>query len=147
MTVGPDLYWSLRGEVACGEHAPPPDSPRWQDERWQRVPTFVFTDLRKRLQCQHCEEASGRPYRHDRREATATTDAEVAHDDAAAREYAVLVAQMDNLRRDYDALMRGVSITADLSAVLRRVREHLDALSSLMETVRNRSPGVGDRRH
>ncbi len=142
------LYWSLRGEVACAAHAPVPDSPRWVEERWQLVPPFVISDLRKRLQCQYCEEGSGRPYRHERREASPGTEtrAAVAHDQAAVRELALLTAQIDNLRGDYDALVRRFAGDADLSALLRRVRDHLDALTSLMHHVRKQSGGEDEGR-
>lgn len=147
VTAGPSLYWSLRGEVACAAHAPAPDSTRWVEERWQLVPPFVMSDLRKRLQCQYCEEGSGRPYRHERREASpgAEPRAAVAHDRAAMRELALLTAQIDNLRGDCDALVRRFAADADLSTLLRRVREHVDALTSLMKHVRTQSGGEDER--
>jgi hypothetical protein len=32
------LYWSIRGEVACDDHAPAIDDPRWRVEGWTPVP-------------------------------------------------------------------------------------------------------------
>lgn len=43
-----ELYWSIRGEVACQRHAPAVDDPRWAAERWAPVPRG------SRYQCQHC---------------------------------------------------------------------------------------------
>jgi hypothetical protein len=43
-----NLYWSIRGEVACVKHAP--DGERWTSERWAPLPiSYSHT-----LQCQHC---------------------------------------------------------------------------------------------
>ena len=36
--TGNGLFWSRRGEIACAEHAPTADSPRWGDERWAALP-------------------------------------------------------------------------------------------------------------
>jgi hypothetical protein len=32
------LYWSIRGEVACDEHSPTVDDPRWTIGGWNPVP-------------------------------------------------------------------------------------------------------------
>jgi hypothetical protein len=50
----PVLYWSIRGEVACGDHAPPLDSPRWSQERWATMAPDVRARHGRRYQCQHC---------------------------------------------------------------------------------------------
>ena len=42
------LYWSIRGEVACINHAP--KSEQWNTERWQVLPATY----RATFQCQHC---------------------------------------------------------------------------------------------
>jgi hypothetical protein len=145
VTAGAALFWSLKGEVACAHHAPAAGSPRWAGERWQRVPEFVFTDLRKRLQCQHCEQASGRPYRHERREISVGGDnRDVAHDKAAAREMALLMAQIDSLRRDYDSLVRQLGSDPHVADVLRRLRDHVDSLRVLLDAIRDR--GIAARR-
>ena len=47
------LFWSRRGEIACGTHAPAPDSERWKEEQWTAIPPnpgyqqIVY-------QCQYC---------------------------------------------------------------------------------------------
>ena len=46
------LFWSTLGEVACAEHAPPVDDPRWTVEGWNQIP---ITSVRAtHYQCQHC---------------------------------------------------------------------------------------------
>jgi len=54
------LFWSRKGEVACGEHAPQPGDPRRDGEGWQPIPPFA--SRRVQYQCQHC--VTGRPIRH-----------------------------------------------------------------------------------
>ena len=54
------LFWSRRGEVACGAHAPAPASERWAAERWAAIPAGAGRD-RVLYQCQHC---SGGPIGH-----------------------------------------------------------------------------------
>jgi hypothetical protein len=50
------LYWSTDGEVACVNHAPEADSPRWYIEAW--VPIKVLSGnvhgTRYKYKCQHC---------------------------------------------------------------------------------------------
>ena len=53
------LYWSIRGEVACDEHAPVTDDPRWTMEGWCSVPVSSGHFHGSRYQCQHCA-ADGR---------------------------------------------------------------------------------------
>src|SRR5687767_5337373 len=52
------LYWSKRGEVACGAHAPLEDNPRWTEEGWMPL---IRAKKRIEFQCQHC---AGSPIRH-----------------------------------------------------------------------------------
>ena len=47
------LFWSRRGEIACAEHAPNPQSERWTVEAWQPMPDFGVRMAR--YQCQHCD--------------------------------------------------------------------------------------------
>jgi hypothetical protein len=53
------LYWSVRGEVACDEHAPPIEDYRWMLEGWDPVPVSSGHIKGTRYQCQHCA-ADGR---------------------------------------------------------------------------------------
>ena len=50
------LYWSIRGEVACAEHVPDTEDPRWTIEGWAAVPVSSghFVGSRSRYQCQFC---------------------------------------------------------------------------------------------
>ena len=48
-----NLYWSIRGEVACDEHAPVVDDVRWIDECWAPL-QVAFTEAGTRYECQHC---------------------------------------------------------------------------------------------
>jgi len=48
------LYWSIRGEVACAEHAPPSDDPRWIHEGWNALPVSSGNIKGAKYQCQHC---------------------------------------------------------------------------------------------
>ena len=48
------LYWSIRGEVACDEHAPAVDDPRWTVEGWCPVPVSSVQRHGIHYQCQHC---------------------------------------------------------------------------------------------
>jgi CheY-like chemotaxis protein len=45
------LFWSKRGEVACGLHAPDTESSRWVAEGWARMPS---RPSRLSYRCQHC---------------------------------------------------------------------------------------------
>jgi len=47
------LFWSKHGEVACEQHAPPPQSSVWHDDGWQMVPqsSASYPDL---LYCEQC---------------------------------------------------------------------------------------------
>ncbi len=47
------LYWSRKGEMMCGLHAPEAGSPRWATDGWQAVPHVV--GRRVRYQCQVCD--------------------------------------------------------------------------------------------
>jgi CheY-like chemotaxis protein len=53
-----ELYWSRRGEVACGLHAPVGESERWREERWVAIPAKLG-QRQVRYRCQHCAGASG----------------------------------------------------------------------------------------
>ena len=59
------LFWSIRGEVSCANHAPHPASDRWASEGWVRIPdTSIFSPQgRPRYQCQRCDH-SGRALIH-----------------------------------------------------------------------------------
>ena len=57
------LYWSIRGEVACIEHTPDPDDPRWTIEAWAPVPVSSSNIQGSRYQCQH-RAADGRALVH-----------------------------------------------------------------------------------
>jgi CheY-like chemotaxis protein len=47
------LFWSRKGEVACGDHAPEASSSRWTAEGWRSIlPEEVG---RMTYRCQHCE--------------------------------------------------------------------------------------------
>jgi hypothetical protein len=48
------LYWSIRGEVACGVHGPDADDPRWTAEGWQPLPPSSQGARGINYQCQHC---------------------------------------------------------------------------------------------
>ena len=49
------LYWSIRGEVACADHAPSANDPRWVIEGWAPVPVSSgYFHGASRYQCQHC---------------------------------------------------------------------------------------------
>lgn len=48
------LYWSIRGEVACAEHTPATDDPRWVIEGWAPVPVSSGYMRGSRYQCQFC---------------------------------------------------------------------------------------------
>lgn len=57
------LYWSIRGEVACNDHAPDVYNPRWIREGWEPVPVSVGHEKGTRYQCQHCA-SDGRAVTH-----------------------------------------------------------------------------------
>jgi CheY-like chemotaxis protein len=46
------LYWSRKGEIACEQHAPDRQDPRWQSDAWQPIPDIP--GRRVTYQCQHC---------------------------------------------------------------------------------------------
>jgi two-component system chemotaxis response regulator CheY len=66
-TLASRLFWSRRGEIACGQHAPEADSVRWRDERWAPIPPAPDTH-RISYQCQHCP-GDGSPIDRSRRSA------------------------------------------------------------------------------
>jgi hypothetical protein len=45
------LYWSKKGDVACGSHAPFQDAQRWASEGWSRIESEF---VKRNLQCPHC---------------------------------------------------------------------------------------------
>jgi CheY-like chemotaxis protein len=47
------LFWSKRGEVACGAHAPHATGPRWRQDGWQEL---YAPGRRVRYQCQFCQQ-------------------------------------------------------------------------------------------
>jgi hypothetical protein len=57
-----NLFWSKRGAIACGAHAPAADSDRWREDGWQPVPHEHAPYSTKTFQCQFCY---GRPFRTD----------------------------------------------------------------------------------
>ena len=48
------LYWSIRGEVACDDHAPDVDNQRWTTEGWESIPISSGRVIGTQYQCQHC---------------------------------------------------------------------------------------------
>ena len=48
------LYWSIRGHVACGQHAPPVEDSRWGTEGWAPLPSSSQGVHSLRYQCQYC---------------------------------------------------------------------------------------------
>ncbi len=54
------LYWSRRGEIACGEHAPRHDNARWVADRWTAIDERAV-ERRIHYQCAICH---GSPVRH-----------------------------------------------------------------------------------
>lgn len=62
------LYWSIRGEVACSDHAPEHSSVRWLREGWMLMPVSSRRRHGLEYQCQHCS-GSGRPIAHPGRDA------------------------------------------------------------------------------
>jgi len=63
------LYWSIRGEVACTEHAPDTDDSRWVTQRWAPVPMSASLPQGSRYQCQHCS-VDGRAVVHQHQSET-----------------------------------------------------------------------------
>jgi hypothetical protein len=61
----PDLYWSRRGEVACGLHTPDVGSERWIAEQWMYIPDTARRHHGAQYQCQHCA-VTRRPLAHRR---------------------------------------------------------------------------------
>jgi hypothetical protein len=57
------LFWSKRGHVACGSHAPDNHSERWQTEGWCPIPEIANGRHGLIYQCPHCA-PDGRPHRH-----------------------------------------------------------------------------------
>jgi CheY-like chemotaxis protein len=55
------LFWSKKGEVACGEHVPVLGDPRRTNEDWQPIPDNSLRRIT--YQCQHC--VTGRPIKHN----------------------------------------------------------------------------------
>jgi CheY-like chemotaxis protein len=54
--MGGLLFWSRKGEVACADHAPIPQTERWASEGWR--PISPTDDPRARYQCQHCSRSA-----------------------------------------------------------------------------------------
>jgi hypothetical protein len=48
------LYWSIRGHVACNQHAPLVEDPRWGIEGWAPPPSSSQNVRSQRYQCQYC---------------------------------------------------------------------------------------------
>jgi len=57
------LYWSIRGEVACDEHAPDVDDPAWTTEGWAPLPISSGRVHGTQYHWQHCA-ADGRAVTH-----------------------------------------------------------------------------------
>jgi hypothetical protein len=60
-----DLFWSKRGGVACGPHAPDQQSDRWTAEAWCQIPPEEHTRHGLTYQCPQCA-PDGRTHRHVR---------------------------------------------------------------------------------
>jgi len=56
------LFWSKRGAVACGRHAPQQHSDRWTEEGWCRIPAEAHTRHGVAYQCPLCA-PDGRAHR------------------------------------------------------------------------------------
>jgi hypothetical protein len=50
------LYWSLHGEVACADHAPQVEEPRWHLDGWVslKVRSGAVQGTTYEYQCQYC---------------------------------------------------------------------------------------------
>ena len=48
------LYWSIRGEVACPDHASRISNDRWKSEGWVPLPTSSQGYRGMQFRCQHC---------------------------------------------------------------------------------------------
>jgi len=59
------LFWSKRGDVACGSHAPDQGSDRWQAAEWCSMPESAKRRYGLTYQCPRCA-PDGRPHRHFR---------------------------------------------------------------------------------
>jgi hypothetical protein len=57
------LFWSKRGEVACGSHAPDVKSERWQVDGWCEIPGETNRRNGLAYQCPRCA-PDGRVHRH-----------------------------------------------------------------------------------
>jgi hypothetical protein len=57
------LFWSKRGDVACGSHAPDRRSERWQAERWCPIPESANGRHGLAYQCPLCA-PDGRSHRN-----------------------------------------------------------------------------------
>jgi hypothetical protein len=57
------LFWSRRGDVACGSHAPDSDSERWGAEGWCSIPESARSRHGLTYQCPRCA-PDGRLHRH-----------------------------------------------------------------------------------
>jgi CheY-like chemotaxis protein len=78
------LYWSRKGEVACGDHAPVRQSERWIHEGWRAIQPA--DDRHLRYQCQHC---SKRPIQRQPRDTERETPPLILNvDDQPANLYA-----------------------------------------------------------
>jgi hypothetical protein len=51
------LYWSKRGEVACDQHAPDTNDPRWTNEKWKPL-VHPHRNRGPHYQCVHCHGSS-----------------------------------------------------------------------------------------
>lgn len=48
------LYWSIRGDIACWDHAPAAADPRWTAEKWKPlVPVYASKSVRYRCKLCH----------------------------------------------------------------------------------------------
>lgn len=56
------LYRSMRGHIACAEHAPLLDVSRWTVESWHRVPAAELSEPSE-LRCQRCLNEPGQKQR------------------------------------------------------------------------------------
>ena len=48
------LYWSIRGDIACCDHAPAAADPRWTEEKWKPLlPAYPSKSVRYRCKLCH----------------------------------------------------------------------------------------------
>lgn len=59
------LYWSIRGDIACCDHAPAAADPRWTAEKWKPL-SLAVPAKHLRYRCKLCHgRVIDRAPRHD----------------------------------------------------------------------------------